>query len=632
MNLNLSSLKKIPSLVFLIAALTFLAYSFALQGSFKTMDDEISIVKNENIRSFGNIGKILTASFFGDKTYHRPMITISFMVEYHLWGLNPLYYYLTNILLHCINAIFVFFLIRRIFEEARLPDIASMAAYWTAILFAVHPVHWEAVSNIPGRSNLLCAFFYLGTLLLLDAAFRSKRKWIYVLSLLSFTGALLSKESAGVLPAFLVAYVVFLRPELLRKWRDLIWPLSGYVFIECAYILVRKSLGLTQIFYWGSTSEMFLGVVTFLRGVLTYFRLIVFPVDLQFDRARKVFTHFNDPEMLGTLVLFVIFFVWLLVNRKKIQPLILFFITWFFIDLLPVSQVFAAIGVQPGYISTAEHFLYTPLIPALALIMLSLRQLYELNQKHRVVSPRILKISLAGLFLFYYLLTIQHNIYSSNEIAMFERTLAIDPDNTRIRNALAVSYARIGLYAEAEKHFRRSLEVFPAGAYPRIGLGKALCDQGKYWEGIQEYEKVYDPMRFKELLEENIKLTYQTMVRMYKRRIQSNSANAQDYFSLGVVYAKTARPSEATAAFEAAVRLNPGFQNAWFNLSSTYEAAGELAKAAEGYERFLGLGIPPEPELLNHAYLHLAQIYEKLADYPKAQKYNSLYAEILQRQ
>src|SRR5262245_8272604 len=103
--MNLNSLNKASMRILFIVGLTFLAYSFALQGSFKTMDDEVSIVKNEDIRSFKNIGKLLTSSFFGDKSYHRPMVMISFMTEYHFWGLNALYYYVTNIFLHTINAL-----------------------------------------------------------------------------------------------------------------------------------------------------------------------------------------------------------------------------------------------------------------------------------------------------------------------------------------------------------------------------------------------------------------------------------------------------------------------------------------------------------------------------------------------
>src|SRR3989338_1017150 len=507
--MNLSLLRKTPFLIFFIVVLVFIAYSFALQGSFKTMDDEVSIVKNDDIKSFANFGKILTSSFFRDKSYHRPFISISFMIEYHFWGLNALYYYLTNIFLHGLNAILVFFLLRRLWGGQ------TMIAFWSALLFAIHPVQWEAVSNIPGRSNLLLAFFYFSSFLLtlrcLDipqGIRQGKGLLIYGFSLFCFLLALLSKESAGVLPFLLLVYVFLVRRDLIKNWQKIGAIFAGYFLLGGGFVIFRKMVGIDEVFSWGSIPAMLLGVGTFLRGVLTYFRLFIFPVDLQFDRSRKIFTDFVHPEMWMAILVFVFLFIFIVANRKRIPALVLFFMAWFCIDLVPVSQIFASIGVQPGYISTAEHFLYTPSIPALALIVLGLQWVYERNRQRKWMSAAVFQIALAGLFLFLYLTTIQHNIYSSNEIAMLERTLIIYPDNIRIRNSLATSYARLGLYKEAERHFRKSLEIFPGGAWARIGLGKALCDQGRYWEGIQEYEMVYDPGRFKDVLEENLRLTY----------------------------------------------------------------------------------------------------------------------------
>ena len=144
-----------PILVlFLIVVLIFTAYSFVLSAPFKTMDDQVSIVDNENIKSFGNTGKIFKTAFFGDRSYYRPLVALSFMIEYHFFGLKPVFYYLTNIFLHCLNTLLVFFLVMRLLRDRPL-------TYGVTLLFAIHPIHWEAVANIPGRSILLSAFFYL---------------------------------------------------------------------------------------------------------------------------------------------------------------------------------------------------------------------------------------------------------------------------------------------------------------------------------------------------------------------------------------------------------------------------------------------------------------------------------------
>lgn len=73
--------------LFVLALLTLGVYSFSTSGSFKTLDDDYSIVRNENIRSFHNIPKVMTNAFFGGDSYYRPLVTISFMKEYHFSNL-----------------------------------------------------------------------------------------------------------------------------------------------------------------------------------------------------------------------------------------------------------------------------------------------------------------------------------------------------------------------------------------------------------------------------------------------------------------------------------------------------------------------------------------------------------------
>ena len=85
-------------MILVISLLTLSAYSFMLQESFETLDDEVSIVKNPLITSFSNLPQIFKTSFFEGNAYYRPLVTTSFMVEYHFFGLNAYFYYVTNML------------------------------------------------------------------------------------------------------------------------------------------------------------------------------------------------------------------------------------------------------------------------------------------------------------------------------------------------------------------------------------------------------------------------------------------------------------------------------------------------------------------------------------------------------
>src|ERR1041385_3808772 len=128
----------------LIMAGVMAAYSFMLQAPFREMDDAVMIVQNPDIRSFQNIPKIFASSFFGDRSYYRPLVSLTYMIEYHWFGLNSFFYNLDNVLLHMLNVLGVYFLIRRLMKDQTL-------AFGVALLFALHPIQWEAVANVSGR-------------------------------------------------------------------------------------------------------------------------------------------------------------------------------------------------------------------------------------------------------------------------------------------------------------------------------------------------------------------------------------------------------------------------------------------------------------------------------------------------
>ena len=183
--------------VLAIVILTFGAYAFMLQNDFKTQDHAVSIVLNQDIHNFSHIGKIISSSLYGKGYYYRPLVLISYMVDYHFFGLNAFNYYLVNIFLHIATALVVFWLMRQVFRK----DSLSFAA---ALLFAIHPIHWEAISNISGRGTLLNAFFLTSAFGVFIMA--QKRKRLFPLALFLFFLALMSHEAAAIFPLVLFCY------------------------------------------------------------------------------------------------------------------------------------------------------------------------------------------------------------------------------------------------------------------------------------------------------------------------------------------------------------------------------------------------------------------------------------------
>jgi len=595
---------KAPVFILLIIALTFSAYSFAVQPSFKTLDDEKVIVTNPDIRSFSGIGKIFTTSFFGKKSYYRPLVIFSHLLEYQVFGLNAVFYYWMNIFIHTASALILFALLKLIFRRRTLSFLA-------ALLFAVHPVQWEAVTNIPGRAILLAGLFILGSFYL----FCRGRRRDYPAALLLFACGLLSKESAGVLPLALVAYQwiwVSGGPSSRREWITRLRPVVPFFVIAAVYILIRQWLGITNLFPWRSVPEALLGFMSFLRGGLTYLRLLIWPLDCHFDRSQLLFASFSQLELILTAIVFLAGLFILYRHRRSLSPAVRFFLAWIVIEFLPVCQILFSVGIQPGMISMAEHFLYLPMAGIAALAVLGGDYLYRkiLNLPDRPVGPLVLHLAAAGAYVFFVLITIQLSIYARNETLMFERTIRLNPANVRIRNSLGIAYAKAGRFREAQHQFEQALVFDPNNVKARIGLGKALCDQGHYWEGLAEYDKVRDAGLYRETLETNRRLTQKILLKRLRRTLNENPQDGRAHYSLGVIYSGQGNVVRAREHFQQALALEPDFPQALFNLATLEEAHGNTAEAIRYFEKLLDVPAPQD-RLAYLTLVHLQALYAR---------------------
>ena len=148
---------KIILTVFLIAVVTFISFYPALKNNFTNWDDDKYVTENKVIRSISpkNIASVFTSFFAG---HFQPVTILSFLLEYHLFKLNPFGYHLTNLILHLLNCLLLFWLIFILTGKISI-------AWITAIFFGIHPLQVESVAWISERKNVLYAFFFLGAMI-----------------------------------------------------------------------------------------------------------------------------------------------------------------------------------------------------------------------------------------------------------------------------------------------------------------------------------------------------------------------------------------------------------------------------------------------------------------------------------
>src|SRR5437867_6155241 len=199
----------------LIALVTFAAFLPVLQNQFVDWDDQRNFLDNHHYRGLGwtHLRWMWWTTHMG---HYIPLTWMTLGLDYLLWGLNPLGYHLTSLLLHAANAVVFFFVVRRLLTRALSSPsergyALAVSAGVAALGFAIHPLRVESVVWVTERRDVLSGLFYLLTILIYLRACEGGargRGW-YWLSVAVFVGALLSKSMVVNLPVVLVILDVY---------------------------------------------------------------------------------------------------------------------------------------------------------------------------------------------------------------------------------------------------------------------------------------------------------------------------------------------------------------------------------------------------------------------------------------
>src|SRR5205809_2261847 len=197
-----------------IAFSTFAAFLPTLQNQFVSWDDDKNFLENPHYRGLGWTQlRWMWTTHLG---HYIPLTWMTLGLDYLLWGMNPVGYHLTNLLLHAANAVVFFFVVRRLLTRA-LPSPSehgyalAVSAGVAALVFAIHPLRVESVAWATERRDVLSGLFYLSAILIYLQACEGGargRGW-YWLSVAAFVGALLSRSMVVNLPIVLLILDVY---------------------------------------------------------------------------------------------------------------------------------------------------------------------------------------------------------------------------------------------------------------------------------------------------------------------------------------------------------------------------------------------------------------------------------------
>ena len=446
------------------------------------LDDKIVISENSYVKKgFEGIKEIFgndtMSGYLGKENNllqggrYRPLSLVVFAVGYHFFELNPFYYHLLNILFYFACCIVLYFTLIRLFHfSADDKEKFKPFLFLATLLFAIHPIHTEAVANIKGLDEILAFLFGTATLWLTLIYFDSNKKIYLISAFVLFILGLLAKESAlPLMLAIPVALYFFRETSLKMVFRFFILfliPTAVYLLIRynaLGFILNNKVkiTGIMNDPYIGATFSQKTGTILF--TLMLYLKLLFFPHPLTHDYYPYHIQLINWYHPLALLALAVIALLIVIAIRgiKKRDPLA-YIIFFFFITISIVSNILINVGAFMN-----ERFLF---IPSFAFSVLVVYAFVKLGQR------KSLKLALMGIST----VLVSGFTYKSldripdwkNEITLNSAAVNVSKNSARANCFYAVSLynqvlnekdseIKMGKIAEAKKYVNRSLKIYP---------------------------------------------------------------------------------------------------------------------------------------------------------------------------
>ncbi len=587
--------------LFAILVVTIAIYSNSVNGAF--VADDVSFIKeNIAIRSLANIPdfflspKSLAA---GDSEWgtiiYRPLRTASFAIDYALFGLRPFGYHVVNLVLHVASTVSLYFIVLGLFNIAGV-------AFLSALLFAVHPVHIEAVSWIASRADLIgMVLLNLSFLFYMRYKEVRGRAWLIAslaLSFLSYVG----KETMVFLPGLIILYDYATRNR--RPIFDTIKANIGswvlFAIVCAAYMAIRASITgrmSTNQGWWGGTA--YSNFLMMAEATAAYIRLMVLPYGFTFHYIIDPVYSIFAPKVVVSLVVILASVVLIIYSHFR-NRLVFFSLVWFYLGLVPIANI-----IPISFSMMAERYIY---VPSAGPIIAAGYWLYRLYRYAAERSPGLQRLAVGAIIVLVLIFSVQvviRNDDYKDEFAFYSSAVAVSPDSPPSNKGLADQFYNRKEHSKAIDYYEKAIALDPgyveallgeAVAYRETGeLGKALAAAKR--AAIVE-EKVASLKPKNPLIKFNLGNIYKEMDDLEAARaeweaaVELNPEYSEALNHLGIYWQLKGDNAKALSMFERSLKANPYNAETHYNAAFLYETNGEAEKARIHFKRFMVLAGP----------------------------------------
>jgi protein O-mannosyl-transferase len=569
-------------------------------------DDRATILANDSILSLWPLVGLAKPGPLNPPaelpTSGRPLVNLSFAIDYYFGGFNPAGYHAVNIAIHFLSALLVWGIVRRTlwlpYFGGRYDRTGGWLAFIAALLWALHPLQTEAVIYVTQRTELLMAFCYLATLYCSlryweASATPIAARWLG-LAVVACLAGMASKEVMVSAPLMVLLFdrtfiSGSLGNALRRSWRL-------YVGLAATWILLVSlnanlphsdatgfSQGVSGPMWWLTQSKIF----------FLYLKLAIWPWPLLFHYAMPYLNTLADAWMYVVPLLVIgVETLWLLWKNRPLG-----FLGACYFALLSPTFVIPIITEM-----AAERRMYLPLIVPVSIVVLGGYHLVSAIVRRRDAIHAVgnYRAPLLGVGIPAAILALLFCIVSSQRLAAYDseenlwaEVLTAQPDNAMAHHAIGYYYEHAGDDKSAMEHYAEATRLNPDAAQVHYMLALLLQKHERHEEAVAHFAEAVRVLPKSAALRNDLGVGLYMANRNDEAIATFHAVLALDpnfwkaYRNLAAAYWKVGKKQESLDAYQTALRLNPKAVEVYIDLSKAYDANSEPEKSVEVLKRGL---------------------------------------------
>jgi tetratricopeptide (TPR) repeat protein len=553
----------------LLVVLAIAAFGWGvLHAQFISLDDGILITSNGTVQIF-NIHSIWHAFTSYDPELYVPLTLFSYQLEHAVFGLNPVVFHTTNLLLHIGSALFLFQLARMLLGR----DIPAFAV---AALFAIHPLNTEAVMWAAARKDVLSTFFFLLTLFLYERGVRHNRYSLIVWSIVTFTLALLSKATVLMLPLILILLDWLSHRRVSIQSIIAKWPwfsLSG-IFAIIAFFGKTRNL---------SSLSPFDLLLIGLKSVVFYLQKLLWPAPLSVVYEQSLPISQTDPQFfVPALIVLALIAVAVALRKHRIIP---FGIAFF---LLSVFPNFFNVWKNGMLFFASDRYAYVASIG----IFFIVAWLFSRTEKFSAMIPAVV----TGLLCIVLLpVSYAQSLVWRDSETLYRHALTTSPTSPMLLVNLGNELVQSKRIDEGITLFQKAIQVMPNNVTALTNIGNLLKLRGDRAGALGYYQRAKDATPENPFPEQLVGfyLLGQMLIEngdveqgltTLKLATERGAKFAEPSFNYGLMLEQLGRKEAAVDAFQEAVRREGNYLAARYHLAALLAERGELEEATAQLE------------------------------------------------